>query len=390
MSLEDHTSLQHMPHIYRKWRFLPSKIPLLSSVTHSHKNVHKAILKTNTCPYKNIQYTDIHGSYPYYKFHPVSDPDAPSPQNQFSNLVSKKFTQQKYLVTPATKTSELCAIAFYNSNNNDSKQIQLFPETDVLAAEELAIYFALHYCTQSSTVSHTNILIISDSLSAIKQICRPLFKQVSNTITLRTQNLLQHISLTQQSRVSFLWIPRHRGISGNKIVDALAKDTTKTSTLFPYVLHSNILQETKTKNYISWAQLYEQTINHHSSYYKIQPHLPTRPWYSRFKYIPRHPVVLISPLRLNHNRLPANLARFIPDKSPLCTLHPLDPQTASLIHVLFICSELNHERNELETKLLKLKVPRPWSHITLLHSPSLPVAQALYSFFSSIKDKFTI
>lgn len=188
----------------------------------------------------------------------------------------------------------------------------------------------------------------------------------------------------------FLWVPGHIGIPGNETVDLLAKDTSRDSPTFPYIRYSDVLQDIKFETNILWQKLYKQTINKKSTYFEIQPSLPTRPWYSQFSYIRRHPLVVISRLRFNHNRLPANLARFIPDFSPFCPLHPDNPLKASTKHILFICPELKQERDKLELQLIKLNVPRPWSHVTLLHSPTLPIVQALYSFFNSIKEKFSV
>lgn len=50
----------------------------------------------------------------------------------------------------------------------------------------------------------------------------------------------------------------------------------------------------------------------------------------------RHSVILISPLRLNYNGLPANLARFITDTSLLCPFHPENQEPTTLTHIFFI------------------------------------------------------
>lgn len=96
-------------------------------------------------------------------------------------------------------------------------------------------------------------------------------------------------------------------------------------------------------------------------------------------------------IKLNHNQLPANLAHFIADTSPLCPLHFENPQPATLTHILFVCLHFNQEKNKLEQKLQQLKAPRPWSHISILHSPILKkISQALYTFFGSIRDKLSV
>ena len=74
LSLINHHSLKCMSTIYQKWRFASSKIPLLSSVAHSHRKVHKAILKINIYPYNNIIYSDIFRTYPLHKFQLESTP----------------------------------------------------------------------------------------------------------------------------------------------------------------------------------------------------------------------------------------------------------------------------------------------------------------------------
>lgn len=294
------------------------------------------------------------------------------------------------IFTDASKTTERCTTAIFNSNSGEYKRHELFSETNILAAEQLAILLALHYCSQISIPEQSNVLIITDSLTAVKNICRPLYKHTSDTIILRIRNYLQHFTIGKLCHISFLWVPSHRGILGNEFVDSLAKSTIENTHFFRFIQHTDILHDIKADNLKSWTELYINSINHKSIYFQIQPRLPPRPWYSKFNNIPRHPAILISRLRFNHNRLPANLARFIPQVDSLCNFHQDNPQKATLLHVLFVCPAIHKERVKLEADLIRLKIPRPWSHITLLHSPTLEEAKILFKFFRSIRDRFPV
>jgi hypothetical protein len=159
----------------------------------------KVILKTDTYPYRNIAYQR---NYSFFKFELSSDLH---PQSQFFSFIATKFPDHTLIFTDASKTSERCAVAIFNIGNKDVRQVELFPDSDILEAEQTAIFLALHYCIQIILPYHSKILIVFDSLSAVKAICPSPFKRNSNQIILHIRNLLQHISLTRHTCVSFLW-----------------------------------------------------------------------------------------------------------------------------------------------------------------------------------------
>lgn len=154
----------------------------------------------------------------------------------------------------------------------------------------------------------------------------------------------------------------------------------------PQIQFKNFISSTYYDYNLLFTNASKSTMYVHSTYFKIRPYLPPRPWYSEDRYILYYPAVLIPRLHFNHNRIPANLARFIFDISPICTHHLDDPQSATLTYILFTYPTIERERNTLENKLLKLQIPRPWSHISLFYNPTTPVVKALYNFFRSIED----
>jgi ribonuclease HI len=84
--------------------------------------------------------------------------------------------------------------------------------SSIYTAEFLAIFEALS--TSSLFITHNNILILSDSMSAISAI--------SNTNTkCKIAQCIQNKIRASNKTIKIMWFPSHIGIPGNEIADDL-------------------------------------------------------------------------------------------------------------------------------------------------------------------------
>ena len=90
----------------------------------------------------------------------------------------------------------------------------------IFAAEATAITLALNYCRHMDPVQH-DVVIYSDSMSCLQAIEG---EDTNNPLICQIMNLLWALS-DKGTRVRFCWVPSHRGIEWNEIMDQLAKET---------------------------------------------------------------------------------------------------------------------------------------------------------------------
>ena len=91
-------------------------------------------------------------------------------------------------------------------------------------------------------------------------------------------------------------------------------DHTTLTFHFPHYLSTHLRDEHSK----IWTKHFHSHISRLSAYSRIQPTLPTKPWFTDFSHLSWKSIVAICRLRFNHHYLPANLARFIPNISRHC------------------------------------------------------------------------
>jgi len=108
-------------------------------------------------------------------------------------------------------------------------------------------------------------------------------------------------------------------------------------------------------------------ISQASTYYRIQPSIPSNPWFVDLPRFTRKSIVAICRLRFGHHCLLATLARFIPDLSPYCPLHPHALTLATPNHIFLECSDLLPSIEKFENLLSLSGALRRWSVASLLN-----------------------
>ena len=122
-----------------------------------------------------------------------------------------------------------CAIWF--PKYKFSKLIPLPINTSIYKAEELAILQSL---LTIESLKDKNCIICSDSRSTLKAIER--FNKGNYSPPLIPEIISKLDSLIRSKIVNFLWIPGHRGISGNITVYRFARETVSSGVLHHLVM----------------------------------------------------------------------------------------------------------------------------------------------------------
>ncbi|XP_054287433.1 uncharacterized protein LOC129003185 [Macrosteles quadrilineatus] len=243
-----------------------------------------------------------------------------------SNITYSKFLQ---IFTDGSKTASTVGAAFYIPQLLTSYTYKLNNIMSNYSAELYAIYKSIVF---SETLQNQNIIIFSDSQSAISAIENYKHSRTSDDI------IYKIISKAQQSPKRYVlhWVPSHIGIQNNEMADQLAKQAANdgesvTDVHVPF----NDFKSYRKKRH---REVYSNTIlfSAKAQWHKIiQKEIPKRPWFYESK-LQRNEIINICKLRLGH----ANCNKHLHSKNmyftPLCLRCTLG-QEETLQHLFWEC-----------------------------------------------------
>lgn len=138
-----------------------------------------------------------------------------------------------------------------------------------------------------------NIIIFSDSQSAIVKINSNLHKTNADFWTLKTKNL---IFSSNQNGHDFrvAWIPGHSGIHGNTTVDTLANIGRMLNIPNFFFNNKEIFNHIKHKALISFSNDWKTKVgNKKPLYYRVQAEPLKKKWFHNFSYTDRRHITTI-------------------------------------------------------------------------------------------------
>ena len=134
-----------------------------------------------------------------------------------------------------TKESNPVDVSIYSPTLSQNLKFKIFKEASVYTAEALAILITLKFIKSHGI---TNSFILSDSLSTLMAAASPILSSNLSPIIIDIRNILTTLSnLNLTTRL--VWIPGHRGISGNEIADFLAKSAIIEDTPYDFLLQAS-------------------------------------------------------------------------------------------------------------------------------------------------------
>ena len=185
----------------------------------------------------------------------------------------------------------------------------------------------------------------------------------------------------QQKEISFVWVKAHVNISGNEIVDKLAKEATFNEAIENsiYIPHTDIFRLAKEKLTVQWQKMFDQ--DNKSLYYKWSlPKIWKSPWF--YKEYNRPFVRVMSRIRCNHALYPLHQHKIGLKENEFC----LCGEKGDMNHHILGC--INHIRhvNKLYQSLQN-KIDFPFNVRTLIISNSIEVYKILYCYILDCKIK---
>lgn len=248
------------------------------------------------------------------------------------------------------------------------------PQSSIFTGEAVALLEAISYA-ESHDIPKT--IIFTDSRSCLQAIIGNQFKmKYKFPLILKIKEVLLKCS-EKGLEIVLTWIPGHSGISGNEQADSWAKDAIDTGVqTHPSNYFSDLLTLARSDMRDSWQELWNSSRLHKGRYYgNIQPVIPYKPWFFRFRSGDKRSTSTISRLRLGHACTPVFLSKIRVRDHSLCECG-LDEGTPD--HIFFNCTKYAFSLYDI----LPVDIPRPINFQSLLTFADSPLVYHLIKYIN--------
>lgn len=253
------------------------------------------------------------------------------------------------LFTDGSKGEGYVRCAVYNPQTKLSQSFLLQDICSIFTAEAYAVYQAL---LQISNVDKCKyFLIVTDCLSLIQGLTNLKINFKTNFILHIIKDLLFKYHLKGKV-ISFMWVPSHRGITGNEMADKAAFEGINALDVsnVMFVPMTDYLYNVNLGINMLWKQMWKKDQETKGRWYgSIQETLPVRPWYDNLKRASRHFITTMNRLRYGHNTAPSHLSRLRIIQSNVCTFCEIEEGTTD--HLIFNCQKFLIHRLVLASEL---------------------------------------
>lgn len=337
--------------------------PVMLKVIKHIENMVVNMYKSNLLPLYSCKYTALMKPV-LVDFSIVND------NYEYLEFLSRKNNTYR-IYTDGSKSLDFVAAAFYDPQKKVTKSYKIDSICSIFTAEAYAIYQALLYISNSITIDNSfhEILIVSDSKSLLAAIENDCINFKTNYLIFFIKDILENLDKC----VTFKWVPSHKGITGNEIVDQAANSQSNIdhTQIFkiPFTDYYEKLKNTKQE---LWNTLWNIcSLNKGRWYAEIQKTLPKKPWYSISQYASeRKFYTTINRLRFGHCKTPSHLKRMKIVNSAACS-HCGD-EDADLTHFIMSCPSFNIQRLALAAEISTL--------LSGVEDEARPVQQMLGSY----------
>lgn len=299
-----------------------------------------------------------------YVSHYEAAPDH-SKQSFFLNEIKEKWPESHLIFTDGSKISESVGSAFYDVQNQNSGTFKLHSSATIFTAEAFAVLQALKY-VQSLDINE--IIILSDSQSCLDKLLNVTTsnKNINHLIL----DILSEYSLLQKKHkaVKFIWIRGHASITGNEMVDKLAKEAALNPDIpvHPYpVPFQDVRAVTDMEHELKWRQMISSKQNNKGLFYKNLFTIRNRKtWFSKAISC-RKFIVTFNRLRSNHALCKSYLHKINIAPSSFCEECN---EREDFEHIFLCCTKYQNERKVLFRKIDKI-LDHPFNYSTMISNP---------------------
>jgi ribonuclease HI len=260
------------------------------------------------------------------------------------DTILETHTHDIVIYTDASKTHEGVGCAFYSPQNATERKLKLSNESSIHTAELYAIHQALCY---SQTLDQKNIIICTDSLSAIQAIGR--ISPKNHLLHLIQKTLYE--TEKQDKSILFVWIPSHCNLQGNDKADQAARDAIQAGQeTQESLLLTDAISIIKRSIHADWETQWKNT---NTKLRHIAPDLQPK----SHKELTRRESVILRRLRIGHTAL---THKHLLERSNTPTCRRCNTPT-TVKHILLDCPNLQHhrEKNQLANNMTTILNAEP-------------------------------
>jgi len=145
------------------------------------------------------------------------------------NKCNKIREDAMYIYTDGSKKKEgiSTGASMVFEGRDIAYNISLPKESSIFTAEVFAIKCALEFIYLENMVNNKDVVILTDSKSAVQEICNNVISVYKNMYICDIKKYIELLSRNKNVRTVIAWIPAHVGIRGNEMADKLAKEATE-------------------------------------------------------------------------------------------------------------------------------------------------------------------
>ncbi|KYM96273.1 PREDICTED: uncharacterized protein LOC108779613 [Cyphomyrmex costatus] len=274
--------------------------------------------------------------------------------------------------------------AVFSPQLNLEYMCKLSPYASIFTAEAWAIYNAMLFILHNGL---KRAVIVSDFKSVLETL-KGFRNKTNNYIVCYIRALIEEAKFNN-SHITFIWIPSHRGIKGNETADELAKKAIREGIDSNFkVPYSDLYIIPKRQLDRNFEDYLKQSSNHKGEFYfkNCYSQETKKPWFYDAR-LSRMLITTMNRLRSNHYNLNHSLYRKNLIDDPSC---PCGAPLQDLVHFVFHCPLTESHASPLRTALQELILEPtidPYSSIILALNAASPKLYRLFASFGLANDR---